>query len=170
MRQRVAIATALINDPQVVIADEPTTALDVTTQASVLELLDRKVAERDCALLLITHDLGVVADRCDSTAVMYEGRIVEYGATATVLAQPRHPYTQALVECARALERHDSRRLPTLAPVEARSAGGCVYASRCPIRADDPRCLIEQPTLDGPNPLAAGQVNVACHHRGEEMR
>ena len=97
MRQRVMIAIAVANDPDIVIADEPTTALDVTTQAQVLDLLDRMVIERGVAVVLITHNLGIVAEFCDTVEVMYAGRIVERAAVAEIIAHPLHPYTEALL-------------------------------------------------------------------------
>ncbi|MEQ6898788.1 ABC transporter ATP-binding protein [Microbacterium sp. KR10-403] len=124
MRQRVAIAIALVNDPVLVIADEPTTALDVTTQAHVLDLLEARVTERDAALLLITHDLGVVADRCELTGVMYRGRLVEWGDTSRVLTDPEHPYTRALVECSHAVIDSDADRLPTMTSWDHDEEGG----------------------------------------------
>ena len=116
MRQRVAIAIALVNNPSVVIADEPTTALDVTTQANVLRLLDEQVLTQGCALILVTHDLGVVSDHCDTTVVMHVGQAVEFGFTKEVLTSPSHHYTQALVECHNALDDRELRRLPALKP------------------------------------------------------
>jgi peptide/nickel transport system ATP-binding protein len=103
-RQRILVATAIACSPALVLADEPTTALDVTVQAQVLRLLDRLVAEEDAALLLISHDLAVVSGMCDRLLVMYRGRIVEQGATATVLERPQHPYTQGLLATASALD------------------------------------------------------------------
>src|SRR5690606_31815712 len=93
------IAMALANDPDIIVADEPTTALDVTVQARILALLDELRRERGLALLLITHDFGVVAQVCDRVAVMKDGAIVETGATAAVLNEPRHPYTRKLIAC-----------------------------------------------------------------------
>ncbi len=98
-RQRIGIAMALANDPDIIIADEPTTALDVTVQARILELLNDLRRERGLALLLITHDFGVVAEVCDRVAVMKDGEIVEAGRTADLLADPKHPYTRRLIAC-----------------------------------------------------------------------
>jgi len=134
MRQRVGIAMALANDPGVVIADEPTTALDVTVQAQVLALLGRLRRERDAAILFITHDFGVVAAICDRVAVMYAGRIVETGPTDAVLGAPAHPYTERLIACVPVLGTPDRRpaaiegrppRVDALPP-------GCAFAPRCP--------------------------------------
>ena len=133
MRQRVGIALALVNDPDLVIADEPTTALDVTVQAQVLALLDELRRERGLALVFITHDFGVVAQLCDRVAVMYAGRIVETGTTAEVLARPRHPYTRGLIACVP--EPGGGRRtldaIPGLPPRLDALPDGCAFAPRC---------------------------------------
>ena len=133
MRQRAGIALALVNDPDLVIADEPTTALDVTVQAQVLALLDELRRERGLALVLITHDFGVVARLCDRVAVMYAGRIVETGTTAEVLARPRHPYTRRLIACVP--EPGGGRRtldaIPGLPPPLDALPPGCAFAPRC---------------------------------------
>ncbi|MCE2516193.1 MAG: ABC transporter ATP-binding protein, partial [Acidobacteria bacterium] len=112
MAQRVLIAAALGGNPDVLIADEPTTALDVTIQLQILKLIDRERRERGLAVLLITHDLSVVAALADRVAVMYAGRIVEQGATAHILRGPRHPYTQVLVESSLLRERSAGRSDP----------------------------------------------------------
>jgi peptide/nickel transport system permease protein len=132
-RQRVVIAMALANDPEVIIADEPTTALDVTTQARILELLARLGRDRGLALLLITHDLGVVAEVCDRVAVMYAGRIVEQGSVADVLDRPLHPYTRRLLACVPVLGRPERAldAIPGLPPPADRLPEGCAFAPRC---------------------------------------
>ena len=99
MRQRVSIAMALANDPEVIIADEPTTALDVTVQAQILSLLRELTSQRGLAIIFITHDFGVVSQIGDEVAVMYAGKIVEYGPSAMILNHPSHPYTSKLMEC-----------------------------------------------------------------------
>jgi len=99
MRQRIVIAMALAGDPDLLIADEPTTALDVTVQAQIIQLLVQLVRERGLGLVLITHDMGVVAQTCDRVAVMYCGQVIEYGPVATIFDHPRHPYTHALIGC-----------------------------------------------------------------------
>jgi oligopeptide/dipeptide ABC transporter ATP-binding protein len=159
-RQRVVIAIALACDPALLIADEPTTALDVTIQAQILELIDRLRRGRGMGVLLITHDLGVVSETCDRVAVMYAGRIVEARTAADLFARPRHPYTAALIATAPASNRPGGR-LPAIAgmvPPLAERGPGCAFAPRCPRRGG--RCA-EAPPLDAvPDGRAAGRV--AC--------
>ncbi|MCA8879081.1 MAG: dipeptide/oligopeptide/nickel ABC transporter permease/ATP-binding protein [Rhodobacteraceae bacterium] len=134
MRQRVCIAMGLANDPEVLIADEPTTALDVTVQAQILSLMDRLRQERDAAILFITHDFGVVSAICDRVAVMYAGRIVETGTTADILAQPLHPYTDRLIACVPVLGQPDRplAAIPGRPPSVDALPPGCAFAARCP--------------------------------------
>jgi peptide/nickel transport system permease protein len=133
MRQRVCIAMALANEPDLVIADEPTTALDVTVQAQILTLLRHLSAEKGSAVLFITHDFGVVSELCDRVAVMYAGRIVELGPTEAVLSRPAHPYTRRLIHCVPVLGEPDR----PLEPIEGapppvdRLPPGCAFAPRC---------------------------------------
>jgi peptide/nickel transport system ATP-binding protein len=135
MRQRVMIAMALINDPKLLIADEPTTALDVTVQAQILELIQKLQSELDTAVVMITHDLGVVAEVTEEIAVMYAGRIVEYGTADTVFAAPEHPYTWGLLK---SIPRLDTPRDQELVPVYGRppslinKPSGCSFHPRCP--------------------------------------
>ena len=138
-RQRVMIAMALANEPDLLIADEPTTALDVTVQAQVLRLLRELQAELRLAMLLITHDIGVVAAMADRVAVMYAGEVVETGATAAVLARPRHPYTRGLLDCLPGRHAGPDRRLgsiPGNVPAPDEAIAGCRFANRCDRAAD----------------------------------
>jgi peptide/nickel transport system ATP-binding protein len=148
LRQRAMIAMALACSPKLLIADEPTTALDVTIQDQILALLDDLRARLDMGLLLITHDMGVIADRADRVAVMYAGRLVETGDVTTIFEQMRHPYTQALLESIPGLEADRSRALYTIpgAPPDlTRPPGGCRFAPRC--RYAQQRCIDEDPQL-----------------------
>ncbi len=147
MRQRVMIAMALACQPSLLIADEPTTALDVTIQAQILELLDAQRKSGGLSILLITHDLGIVAERADHTAVMYAGQVVESAPTADLLAAPSHPYTQALLA---SLPQYaePGRPIPTLNDqlnIRTSSANGCCYAERCPLAIA--RCRTESQQL-----------------------
>jgi peptide/nickel transport system ATP-binding protein len=149
MRQRVALAASLASNPQILIGDEPTTALDVTTQREMLDLLARIQRERDMALLLITHDLGLARERADKILVMYAGRLVESGEGADVIAHAQHPYTAGLRDSDPPLE-HRLVELPAIAgsvPRPWEVAVGCVFAPRCD-RADD-RCRAAAPELVG---------------------
>jgi oligopeptide/dipeptide ABC transporter ATP-binding protein len=148
-RQRVMIAIALANEPDLLIADEPTTALDVTVQAQILELVHKLRIELGMAVLLITHDLGVVAEYCDRVAVMYAGRIVETAATKDLFRHPRHRYTQALMNTIPAANA-PGRRLPTIAgavPAPGQRLQGCSFTPRC--HASVARCPWELPALEG---------------------
>jgi oligopeptide/dipeptide ABC transporter ATP-binding protein len=160
MRQRVMIAMALALEPEVLIADEPTTALDVTVQAQILQLLAQIQAERDMGLILITHDLGVVAEVADEVNVMYAGRVVERGSVDQIFARPGHPYTQALL---RSIPRLD-RKGQTLAAIGGRPPElshippGCPFHPRCE-RAEDVCRTDPPPALR----LLAGGRQAACH-------
>jgi peptide/nickel transport system ATP-binding protein len=153
MRQRVMIAVALSCEPKVIIADEPTTALDVTIQAQILDLLRAQIADRDAALLLITHDLGVVAGMCETVHVMYAGRIVESADRHELFARPRHPYTAGLLA---SVPRLDQPRGTPLQPIKGSArdtipwSRGCAFAPRCGNRIA--QCTAETPELepDGP--------------------
>jgi oligopeptide/dipeptide ABC transporter ATP-binding protein len=161
MRQRIAIAIALAGEPQLVIADEPTTALDVTTQDQILELFERLQQELGMALILITHDLGVVAGHADRVLVMYAGKIVETGTTDQVYTRARHRYTEALLASVPHLttSRDDVlRTIPGLPPDLSSPPPGCRFAPRCPHATEI--CRAQEPPLvaaDGDHPFA-------CHH------
>jgi len=148
MRQRILIAAALACDPKVLIADEPTTALDVTVQAQILEVLDRLRASHGMAVLLITHDLGIVAGRTDRVAVMYAGRIIEQAPTARLFTDPTHPYTQALLASVPRLDGPVQRLSPIRGAVPTPDAwpSGCRFGPRCPHRFD--RCDAYPPFRD----------------------
>ena len=160
LRQRIMIGMSLLCNPTLVIADEPTSALDVTTQAQIIELLRVVRGEFGMALVLISHDLGVVAGLAQRIAVMYAGKIVETAAAADLLGHARHPYTAALLECIPSLSGPRLERLPTL-PGQPPRAGqpiqGCAFAPRCPRAAE--RCKVDAPPLA---PTDAGR-SVACH-------
>jgi oligopeptide transport system ATP-binding protein len=149
MRQRVMIAMALSCDPELLIADEPTTALDVTIQAQILELMNEIQRETGSAIVLITHDLGVVAETCQNVLVMYGGNLVEYGAANTIFSDPKMPYTQGLLA---SLPRLDSREHQRLQPIKGqppnllRLPPGCAFAPRCAYRM--PICAEPVPLTD----------------------
>ena len=147
LRQRAMIALALAPGPQLLIADEPTTALDVTIQAQILDLLRRLQAERGMAVLLITHDLGVVAELCHRVAIIYAGRIVEMAPVAKIFVEPLHPYTRGLLRCLP----HPSRFGQPLSSIEGappdlrQTGGGCRFAPRCPLALES--CRRDEPVL-----------------------
>jgi oligopeptide/dipeptide ABC transporter ATP-binding protein len=154
MRQRVMIAMALANDPEILIADEPTTALDVTIQAQILQLIARLRTELSAAVILITHDLGVLADIADRIAVMYAGRIVEVGRKRDLFYDPQHPYTWGLLGSIPRIDRPPQARLHSIAGAPPSLIGdptGCRFRARCPHAfdscADEPRleARVEQP-------------------------
>jgi oligopeptide/dipeptide ABC transporter ATP-binding protein len=159
MRQRVAIALAIACEPRVLVADEPTTALDVTVQAQILELLDELQDRLGMALVMVTHDVGVAEQMADEVAVMYAGRIVEYGPAARVLGSPEHPYTAALLDAQPrpGVPRGALRSIPGTPPLPAQTVAGCPFEARCERR--EPVCSREEPELEA----ASGVVRVACH-------
>jgi oligopeptide transport system ATP-binding protein len=165
LRQRVAVAVALAPGPQVLLADEPTTALDVTIQAQLLELLKREQHSREMALVLITHDLGVVAGMTDRVAVMYAGRVVEQATTGRLFSQPRHPYTLGLLEAVPRIDGPLRSRLlaiPGAPPPITEIHSGCPFQPRCRFALE--RCEADEPALapvDNEPHLAACWAEVA---------
>lgn len=158
MRQRVVIALALCAEPRLIIADEPTTALDVSVQAQIIALLRRLARETGAAVVLVTHDMGVIAETADRVAVMYAGRIVEVGNVADVLTHPRHPYTAGLMA---SIPRIGPRpevlsQIEGAMPRPSSRPAGCAFAPRCPHRME--RCVTERPA-----PRDIGEAQVACH-------
>jgi peptide/nickel transport system ATP-binding protein len=157
MRQRVVIALALAANPKLIVADEPTTALDVSVQAQIIQLLKRLCKEHGAAVMLITHDMGVIAETCDRVAVMYAGRLAEIGPVQDVIHSPAHPYTRGLMGAIPAMNEDRERLLqidgamPRLNAIPA----GCAFNPRCPRVMD--RCHVERPEL-----LAAGPTRAAC--------
>jgi oligopeptide transport system ATP-binding protein len=164
MRQRVMIAMALANDPDILIADEPTTALDVTIQAQITELMEELQQRTGAAIIMITHDLGVVADMADRILVMYAGRAVEYGTVDEVFYKPMHPYTWGLMD---SLPRHDMTEKGELCPIKGQPPSlinlpaGCSFSPRCPHARE--RCRIESPDLR----FVEGTHRSACHFSGD---
>ncbi len=164
MRQRVVIALALAAEPKLIVADEPTTALDVSIQAQIISLLKRVCREHGAAVMLVTHDMGVIAETCDRVAVMYAGRIAEIGPVGEVIHRPAHPYTKGLMGSIPAMDEDRERLLqidgamPRLNAIPA----GCAFNPRCPHAVD--RCRRERPEL-----MSAGATRAACW-RVEELR
>ena len=162
MRQRVAIAIALSCEPRLLIADEPTTALDVTIQAQILDLLAREQRRRHMAMILITHDLGVVAGRTDEVAVMYAGRVVEHAPTAALFKSMRMPYTEAMLAAIPKLDAAPHTPLPAISgrpPDPTRPLKGCSFSPRC--RYADGRCHQEKPAL---SQAKSADHHYACFH------
>jgi oligopeptide/dipeptide ABC transporter ATP-binding protein len=164
LRQRVGIALALAAEPEILIADEPTTALDVTTQAQILSLLRRLQRQKGVALMLITLDMGVIAQMADDVAVMYLGRIVEFAPVTQLFADPRHPYTRALLRSVPNMRAVPRERLATIGgavPHPGSRPVGCAFHPRCQeiIRG---RCEVESPP-----PIAPGQAGASCFHAME---
>ncbi|MDB5413295.1 MAG: oligopeptide/dipeptide transporter, ATPase subunit [Rubritepida sp.] len=159
LRQRVGIAMALAGDPEIVIADEPTTALDVTTQAQILSLLQRLQQEKNIALMLITHDMGVIAEMADDVAVMYLGRVVEFAPVHEIFATPRHPYTRALLRAVPSILATPRQRLSTIGgavPHPGSRPSGCPFHPRCPEQLG---ALCSEQV---PKPVPAGRSGASC--------
>jgi peptide/nickel transport system ATP-binding protein len=160
MRQRAMIAMALVHNPDILICDEPTTALDVTVQAQILELIEDVKREFDIGVILVTHDLGVVAETANSVMVMYAGRVMEYGPADEIFRRPQHPYAWGLLDSMPTID----RRLDALVPIEGSPPSllappaGCPFHPRCPYRFEP--CPTERPALKAP---AADAHLDACH-------
>jgi peptide/nickel transport system ATP-binding protein len=156
MKQRVCIAIGMLLGPKLIIADEPTSALDVVSQRLVMETLGREQQRSNAALLLIGHDMGLMAQFVHRLAVMYAGRLVEIGTIRDVLTRPRHPYTRALIDSIPTLRaRGTLRGIPGVTPSLRHLPPGCAFNPRCTLHVE--RCLVERPALDG------GEHRVACH-------
>ena len=161
------IAIALASEPSVLIADEPTTALDVTTQAQVLELLERLSTEHHAAIILITHNLGIVAEFCDTVQVMYAGRTIERAKTVDIFARPVHPYTEALLESIPRpdrLQRGPLPSIPGMPPNLAALPQGCSFEARCPLGMGREICRDVTP------PMVRFDSSFAECHFAEERR
>ena len=157
MRQRVVIALALAAEPRLIVADEPTTALDVSIQAQIIGLLKRICKERGAAVMLITHDMGVIAETCDRVAVMYAGRVAEIGPVHEVINQPAHPYTRGLMACIpdMSVDRERLHQIDGAMPRLNAIPPGCAFNPRCDRVFD--RCRSQRPEL-----LPAGATRAAC--------
>ncbi|MGH3504538.1 MAG: ABC transporter ATP-binding protein [Nocardioidaceae bacterium] len=166
MRQRAMIAMGIANDPTLIIADEPTTALDVTIQAQIMEVLKAAQREANASLLLITHDLGLIAEMADRVVVMYAGHVVESGSVETIFTEPRHPYTVGLMGSLPQMEGNERwlKSIPGSPPDLANVPSGCPFHPRCPLYRGREICRTEQPALEG----VAGLNHLsACHFRDE---
>jgi peptide/nickel transport system ATP-binding protein len=163
MKQRIVIAMALAGKPDLIIADEPTTALDVTIQAQIIQILVEMVRSRGMALMLITHDMGVVAQACDRVAVLYAGRVAEGNLVHGIFAQPAHPYTQALIRCIPLSNQMPGtlKGIPGIVPSVADYATGCRFHPRC--ERAQVQCTAQIPAL-----VQLGAREVACHFSGDQ--
>jgi peptide/nickel transport system ATP-binding protein len=151
MKQRIVIAMALLNNPNLLIADEPTTALDATIQSQILALMKRLCQQYGSSLILITHDIGVVSQMCDTVAVMYAGRIVEHGTRDQVLHDPLHPYTKGLIQCLPRLNlsRRRLQQIQGIMPSLLKLPEGCYFRDRCPEAGDDCKVYPPERQIDG---------------------
>ena len=165
MRQRAVIATAMANSPALLVADEPTTALDVSVQAQVMEVLASARAASGAAMVLITHDLGLVAQVADRVAIMYSGRIVEEATVWDTFATPSHPYTRGLLASLLSADAVGGRAhaIPGQPPSPTARPDGCAFAPRCELALKSAACVETVPTLQTPRPGWSDQVS-ACHH------
>ena len=147
MKQRIVIAIALACEPELLIADEPTTALDVTIQAQILDMMRSLQKKQGTSMILITHDLGVVAEMCDHCAVMYAGELVEYGTVEEIFDNPKHPYTKALIESIPKSGRPGEKlvTIPGAPPSLVKPIKGCAFAERCQYANENCKC--QQPEM-----------------------
>ncbi|MCP4982576.1 MAG: ABC transporter ATP-binding protein, partial [Gammaproteobacteria bacterium] len=167
MRQRAGIAMALLMDPLLLVADEPTTALDVTMEAQIIHLIRELQAEMHATIMVVSHNLGLIAELCDEVVVMYAGEVVEYGEVHSIFHHAGHPYTRALLECDPARELARTRFLPTIpgdVPDLHAKPSGCVFASRCPQLFD--HCKSNRP---GQQPVKANGHTASCHRLDTEL-
>ena len=162
MKQRIVIAMALAADPELIVADEPTTALDVTIQAQIIQIMVEMARRKNVALVLITHDMGVVAQACDRVVVLYAGRVAETGSVERIFAAPRHPYTKSLIGCipVEGLPPGGLKGIDGVVPGVANYPTGCRFHPRCSLAQD--RCKIEAPLL-----RALDEGAAACHLTGD---
>ncbi|WNC14118.1 ABC transporter ATP-binding protein [Brevibacillus brevis] len=167
MRQRVMIAMAMACDPKLLIADEPTTALDVTIQAQILDLMRELKEKKGTAILLITHDLGVVAEMCDRVVVMYDGKVVEESDVVTLFTNPQHPYTQGLMKSMPTLDSQEKRlySIKGSVPAQGTVREGCSFAPRCDKAMD--LCRIQPPPLER---IERGHLSRCWLHTSDEGR
>jgi peptide/nickel transport system ATP-binding protein len=163
MKQRIVIAMALAADPELIVADEPTTALDVTIQAQIIQIMVEMARRKNVALMLITHDMGVVAQACDRVVVLYAGRVAETGSVERIFAAPRHPYTKSLIGCipVEGLPPGGLKGIDGVVPGVANYPTGCRFHPRCSLAQD--RCKIEAPLL-----RALDEGAAACHLAGDQ--
>jgi len=165
MRQRAMIAMAIANDPKVLIADEPTTALDVTVQAQIMEVLAAARARTGASMLLVTHDLGLIAENADRVLVMYGGRVVEQGTVTEIFERPRHPYTIGLLRSLPAIDREQASlyAIPGQPPAVSERPSGCVFHPRCEMAQGRAPCSAERPPM---HEVVPGHGS-ACHYAQE---
>jgi oligopeptide transport system ATP-binding protein len=177
MRQRIMIASALITQPEILIADEPTTALDVTVQAQILDLIRKMQQERGTAVILITHDIGIVSSFCDRVLVMYAGRILEEAPTTQLFYQPKHPYSQALQRAIPALNEKGTElsTIPGSPPDVSQRIDGCPFAPRCQFAQE--KCITSEIALKEVAPghssaclrIQLGEIDLAPTHSRERV-
>jgi oligopeptide/dipeptide ABC transporter ATP-binding protein len=164
MKQRVMIAMALTGEPKLLIADEPTSSLDVTMQAQIMELLQELSRKKDMGVLLITHNMGLIAQFCEGVAVMYAGNVIEIGNVKKILKSPAHPYTKGLLNAARLTDKNNISFIPGIVPDLINPIPGCPFAPRCTYVAD--KCSEARPPLTD----VGSMHRVACHLYGDRKK